>query len=102
MAGLSPHLVDRFRQRYGLELDAQAYADLIGQLVSRKDLRREPTPDWHGPGRERVHLIFRGTYVRVVWVPKAKAIVTFLPTRFEGADGSGGHTFKLGSSVRRV
>ena len=75
---ISPHIRDRFFQRYGQELTVDALREII-------NLARV-TPGKPDPviGRERVSFVWQGHPIVMVWSRPKRYIFTFLPPEDPG------------------
>lgn len=71
---ISPHLKDRFFQRYGRELTP----DILRQLRNLADAA-PGEPDKHIPTREHVSVVWGGHSIRLVWTRATRYVYTFLP-----------------------
>lgn len=75
---MSPHLRERFFQRYGLELTPCILVELAALAHAAPKNAREP--DAFLSGRERVWVNWHGQNVGLVWSTRNRHVVTFLPT----------------------
>ena len=70
---ISPHLRDRFFQRYCMELTLDKMREIVRACTEAKG---KPNSR---PGVEEVSFVLWGHTFRVAWVRKQKMILTFLP-----------------------
>lgn len=70
---ISPHIKDRFFQRYGIELTVEVLRELVTVAIRVNGVADSV------PGRERVTVLWRGQQVRLVWSRDKRYIFTFLP-----------------------
>ena len=72
---MSPHLKERFFQRYFKELTPEILKEL---LLACRNAPSPGTPTWDKPGVYHITVAWRGEWVKMVWCPKANSIMTFL------------------------
>ncbi len=88
---MTPHLVERFYQRYGRQLTLTA----LREIVQKAPLSRDRVPDKYNPDRELVYLYWDGIEIRIAWHARTRTVFTFLPGRVKFA------AYKMGRSRRR-
>lgn len=70
---ISPHIKDRFFQRYGVELTVPILRSLMELARAANGI-----PD-AVPGRERVTVQWQGSAITIVWSRERRYFFTFLP-----------------------
>jgi hypothetical protein len=74
---ISPHLRERFFQRYYQELTAEILAEIVG-LAAKNHLRSPGQADPDKPGVYHTIVAWRGQGIKIVWHPEKRMVLTFL------------------------